>query len=582
MHSAANAYCRASPHDARARIDHACELLDAALAITRDDIRTIATQFEALAQHIQSLLDLTSGIVDCVRQDWVQSTVPMARALASSARRFIAERIDSLAVINDASTNETGMLENLFSLSAEQRSIAREGKTLGVLASIEVARLAGTGKRFEYMARELDQFSAMVLSGVAEVQSQAGRRRETLIERRRKLALALQHRTAYFNSIDAELSAAIVTMEAALLDFARIPADFQRCVALVAANISQIVEAVQVQDITRQQTEHVREVLSRAADGLESCDQQEDPHSARRNAILKVQVFQMKSASASTREWIDEVNQCLESILRIGSSEVLAIGTRILEQERGLSLQLSRIERLEQECAADDVEIEVGLAGIGELMRITKTHLARSRLSRDRMQLLNFNSMIEARHLGSQATAVLEITRNIGRISTSWSALTDRSGDTLDAMLRSSAHAEEVHRTKTSLSLENLRIARHETKAGLAALSTAAATAGGNGGKVKAAITAMQGTSTILGRAVGRLVNSIALMEDAQNEIQDVDRAMLSSVAQLTRDDRLRVEVECGTPYTSELERRVLRAALDGEQMPVPGAAVRGNDVELF
>ena len=82
---------------------------------------------------------------------------------------------------------------------------------------------------------------------------------------------------------------------------------------------------------------------------------------------------------------------------------MLAIGTTILEQERAMSLQFARIERLENECAADDVEIEASLAGIGELMRITKTHLAQSRQARDRMQLLNFNSMIEARHLGDQA-----------------------------------------------------------------------------------------------------------------------------------------------------------------------------------
>ena len=79
-------------------------------------------------------------------------------------------------------------------------------------------------------------------------------------------------------------------------------------------------------------------------------------------------------------------------------------------------------------------------------MQTTNAHLERSRQTRDRMQLLNFNSMIEARHLGSQAAAVLEVTRNIGRISTAWSELTRQSGDALEEMLSSSARAEERHK----------------------------------------------------------------------------------------------------------------------------------------
>jgi hypothetical protein len=62
-------------------------------------------------------------------------------------------------------TSEAKMLETLLSLTTEQRFIAREGETLAVLASIEVARLAAEGRRFEYMARELAEFSAMVSSG---------------------------------------------------------------------------------------------------------------------------------------------------------------------------------------------------------------------------------------------------------------------------------------------------------------------------------------------------------------------------------------------------------------------------------
>jgi hypothetical protein len=431
------------------------------------------------------------------------------------------------------------------------------------------------------MARELDEFSAMVSSGAGEVRTEAEQRRKTLIDRRRKLNLTLQRRTSYFEVVEAELNEAIVAMDSVLNNFARIPADFKACVSLIAAKIARVVEAVQVQDITRQQTEHVRAMLTLVHGELEKRGSSGDSKT-RQNAILKVQAFQVQSACASTREWIDEVSQCLESILRVGSSEVLAIGRSILEQERALSLQLTRIEQLERECAADDREIDASLAGIGELMRITKTHLARSRQARDRMQLLNFNSMIEARHLGNQATAVLEITRNIGRISTAWSKLTDRSGNTLEAILSSSSCAEETHRTKARLSREDLSHARQESSSGLAALTRAAAIADSNGGKVQAAVAQMHDKSASLSRIAGRLAGSIALMEEAQFEIQNACRQMEACALPLTAADRQQIEDECAAIYSCELERRILLAALDGDEMPLSGAVVVGNDVELF
>ena len=368
----------------------------------------------------------------------------------------------------------------------------------------------------------------------------------------------------------------------ALLDFARIPADFQQCVTLIAANISRVVEAVQMQDITRQQTEHVRDMLMSISSDLGNCEAPNGHRQTRHPAILRVQAFQIESARTSTAEWVSQINQCLESILQAGSSDVAAIGAKILEQERGLSSQLSRIERLEQDCAADDAEIEACLVGIGELMRTTKAHLERSRNARDRMQLLNFNSMIEARHLGSQATAVLEITRNIGRISTGWSELTARSGDALASMLSSSARAEEVHRTKTRASLQNLGNARRKSHGGVAALAKAAAIAGNNGARVGAAVTALHDDSIVLERIAGRLAHAIVLMEEARNQIESSGAACPPGPVALTWDDRQQIENECAAMYTSELERRVLRAALDGEAIPAVAATVTGNDVELF
>ncbi len=582
MRSAANEYGLATTLDACDGVDHARELLEEALATTGEDIRAVAIQFETMSSEVQRILELTSAIVECVQEDWVESIVPTARALNASARCFLEERIESLAAISNVFTNEAKMLENLLSLTSDQRSIAHEGKTLGVLAGIEVATLGAAGRRFEYMSRELDEFSAMVSSGTDEVRTEAGQRRTTLIDRRRKFNLTLQRRREHFQGIEMELGEAIATMDSALEELARIPADFRECVAMIAANISKVVEAVQMQDVTRQQTEHVRDALFRVSADIFNCEARSCKDQERRSVTLRIQALQVESVRNSTREWIAQVNQCLEGILRAGSSDVVAIGAKILAQEHGLSSQLARIERLQRECEVDDAEIEVCVAGLSALMRITKAHLERSRLARDRMQLLNFNSMIEARHLGSQASAVLEITRNIGRISTVWSQVTDRSGYTLEAMMSSSARADEAHRTRTHASMDALGNARQRTQSGLATLSQAAAIADHNGGKIEGAVATLHDRINILGRIAERLTHSVALVLEAREEIDRAAETTRSSTVALTKDELQQIETEFNDIYTSELERRILRAALYDEPMPLEGAAVTANDVELF
>lgn len=575
-------YGQPSTLNALSAIERARALLESSLTSTGEDIRTVATQFEKLAAEVESVLNLTSAVVDCVREDWVQSIVPMARMLDAAARRFIAKRVESIAAIGTVFTGEADMIENLLTLTAEQRSIAREGKTLGVLASIEVGRLGADGRCFGYMARELDEFSVMGSAGAEEVRSEATERRASLINRRHKFNLSLQRTREHFGKIESEMSGAIAAMESALAQVAHIPTDFQACVAVIAADISRVVEAVQLQDVTRQQTEHVRDALICVSGGIADCDAQCSGLDARSSLILKVQALQIESARASMEGWIFKINRCLESLLHVSSSDVVAIGARILAQERGLSTQLARIEHLEHECEADDAEIEACLAGLEDLMRITKTHLERSRFTRDRMRLLNFNSMIEARHLGSQATAVLEITRNIGRISTGWSALTDRSGDTLNVMLTSSARAEEAHRTRTRASMEDLGNARKQSQAGLRALSHAASLANSNGEKIEVAVAALHSEIAMLSRVADRLMQSVAILSQARSEIEQVVELTSFSTARLSESDCRKIEADCADTYTSELERRILRAALFGEAMPLEGAAATTNDIELF
>jgi hypothetical protein len=565
-------------------IVRAQKFIDQALHISREEICASARQFESLAAQVGVMLDLTAGIVTCLETDCGGSIVPMAKRLSAAARHFIGERIESLSTIANIFTNESGMLEKLAGLSREQQSMARESRALGIAASIEVARLGKAGEGFAYMAHELDDFSRMIFTGAEEVRRQTVERKTGVAQRQRALGQSLDCMRRHFKSIETEVDETIQGMELAVAGMATIPSEFSACVSAIGDRIARVVAAVQMQDISRQQIEHVRDVLKTMGELETDGERRELSADARRTAILGIQKMQMECARTSTEEWIAEIDQCLEGIMHVSSSQVATLGTKILEQEQSLAAQLERFESLERDSESDYEAIRHSLAELNTLSRLVEEYLGRSRSARDRMQLLNFNSMIEARNLGSSAAAVLEIARNISRISSAWGALTDRSGKAMAELLTASSLAEQANRADAQATIESLTQARQESHAGLALMQSAASTAVEQGARVEQALSRLHREINIADGIAQRLRVSLQLMGSAIEEIGRAAIGPLDHNAGLHGAglDVGQLEQECAAAYTCELERQVLRAALYGEAMPTLQPAAAGNDVELF
>jgi len=558
------------------------ESIDQALILSSEEICASARQFEGLAAQVGVVLDLTAGIVSCVESDCGGSIVPMAQRLSVAARQFIAERIQSVSTIADIFTNESGMLERLAGLTREQQSMARESRALGIVASIEVARLGKAGEGFAYMAHELEDFARMILSGAEKVRRQTDERKAGVAQRKQALGRSIERMRKDFKGIETEVDDAIGKMDRAVTGMARIPSEFRECVSAIGERIARVVAAVQMQDISRQQIEHVRAALSNLSEP-DFGEEREPSTQARRAAILRIQKMQMECARTSTVDWIAQIDQCLEGIMSVSSSQVLAIGAKIQEQENSLAAQLERFEFLERDSEGDAQAIEHCLEELNTLSQLVKEYLDRSRSARDRMQLLNFNSMIEARNLGAKAAAVLEIARNISRISSAWGALTDRSGKAMTELLAASSLAEQANRAGAEATLETLDQARQESHAGLKLMQSAAATAAEQGIRVEAAVSRLRQEIRNADRIAGRLRESLKLMEQAIEEIGHAAEELRNGAkADDASLDAKQLEADCSAEYTCELERNVLRAVLYGEPMPTMQPAAIGNDVELF
>lgn len=555
--------------------------LDGALGAFHGDIHEVAQQFTELAADTERVLEAAAGIVACVEEECAPSIGPVAQRLGTAGRQFLEDRMSTVSTVAESFKRETSMLEGLGNLTARQHEIAREARTLSVLAAVEVARLGDAGRGFECMVRELDEFSTTIRSGSEGVQQQIEQRRQAMAQRQQRLRVSLGRMRQRFDANEAELSEAIAGVNQAVAELVRIPSDYRSSLSEIGDRVGRVVAAVQTEDMTRQQTEHVRDALGSLAEGLVGGVEPTPEEDARMAALLDIQQLQMEMARKATEEWIAQVDECIHGISSIGQGEVAALETRILDQGEGLRKQLERIEDLKCESASDDADLLECIAGLRSLMEIAQGHLGRLQEARGRMRLLNFNSMIEARRLGKRAAAVLEIARSISRISTEWNELTDRSGEAIDAMLNASSESEAEHRAAAEASREVLETVQRDGNAGLETLRAAAALARSGAAQAESAVARMQKRIEGLSRIAGRLRATTAIVEEARLEVVDVQQ-QLGSVGAGVEFDRRSLEEECAASYTCEQERHVLRSVLYGEPLTDVHALVVGNDVELF
>ena len=565
-------------------IEKAEQQILALLANAESEIGAVADGFEDLARHASDVLMYAAEIVGCVESESVSSMLPKVQALGAAAKLFIHDRLEATAGILETVTAEAKLLERLALLTRGQKSIARETQTLSVLTSIEVARLGQLGAGFQYLAHEWDDFSQSVTTSTKELASHTEERKTSIDETRRRLTTGLPKIQKEFARMEDDLGNALAVAGSSQTELSRAPEQFRACVEEIAREIAGVVAAVQTHDITRQQLEHVREALALILEKMRALEETGAVHEMPSIlAGLTIQVYQLRSMGETVSSWVAQIGACTENILRISSSELGAIGPLVLAQERELSSQLARIESLEEECQADNEEVQSTFTGLSNLMQLVSDHLKKSKYVRDRLQLLTFNSIVEANHLGTKADAILEISQSIKRVSIDWSAMTDRSAQAMDEILSLVDLAGAGMQAFSKDGNAGLLVAQDETKAGLENLRAAAAFVAEKAARVESATSDLKAGIAVVGATKSRMEASFALTGTVLGELEKVRRQLEADLpVGAKRCDRREVEALFAASYTTEMEREVLRAALVGGPLPVAKQSLTGNDVELF
>jgi hypothetical protein len=553
---------------------------------TEGEIELVARTFEGLAGQMDTVLALAAEIVGCVEGENVSSVLPKVQVLGTVARQFIGDRLQATSGILDTVTKEVTLLRQLSQVTRGQSSIALETKALSVLTNIEVARLGAVGAGFEYLAHELAEFSRSVSADTRELAGHADGRQAAIEETRRVLAAEIPRLREEFARIEGDLGSALSVVDSHLTQLSQLPVEFRSSVKDVAQQIAGVVAAVQAHDITRQQIEHVQEgfgLISAEIGRSEDLGRDFIAALARAYAGLTIQIYQLKTTRETIAGWASQIRDCTSGILQVSAADVVGIGPRVLEQERELSSQFARIERLESESQSYSKKIQRTFGGLSNLTQFVSEHLEKSASVREHLQLLTFNSIIEASGLGTQAAAILAIAQCIKGISMEWGRITDQSSGAMQAVLNLEKQANQAMDAFSEASNARLREAQGQAITGLDNLRTAAAFAADRAQEMRIATESVQAKTSEVTSTVDQFDGCFGRIDAVLNALEEVRRQLETDHPEVKQCyEEAEVEQLFSASYTTEMEREVLHAALRGTDLPVAQQTFAGNDVELF
>jgi hypothetical protein len=554
------------------------------LQASEEAIGVLVAAFGELTRDTDTILRLASAIVDCVEDESVSSVLASVHSLGLAAKQFVGDRLQATSGILDTVTMETALLSQLSQVTDSQAKVALDIKILNVHTKIEVAHLGSVGVGFEYLARELADFSTSLAHSTDELTRHTSQHQAANEKTQSMLSVELPHLREELSRVEVNLSDDLEVLDSGLKRLARTPVQFRDSAEKIASQIAGVVVAAQGHDITRQQLEHVQEALaivSHKLSGQEAAGT--TPEIACAHAGLAIQVLQLRDIKATIAEWTSQIRECMESIFRISASELIEVGPLVLEQEQSMSSQLSHIELLERECQTYSERIRSTLEGISNLSQLVAEHIHKSESARNRLRLLTFNSVIEASRLGSQADAICVIADGIAEVSVEWTNISQRSGSALQEILNLSKRISQVMETFSQNNSVSLKGAQAQTKTALENLRSAASFAAAQGDKIKVVTDAMQAVSGKIGKTRDLLDGCFARIDAVSTALENIRLGVERDHPDVKQEyNPEEVEKVYSASYTTQTEREVLLEAIYGIARSTEKACAAGNSVELF
>ena len=544
-------------------------------------MRAVSHAFKSLASQAETVLKQASAIVCRIENESMAAVLPQVQSLSETVRGFLAERWEATEKILGALEDQEKLLRQLILVSNQQDAVAAHLRALSVLTNVEVSHL-GSGGNFQLLADELSRFSRSLAGQTSQLSSQTEQHRQKIEETRRELCARLPQLRAEIDRMEQDIDNTLRMIDGGRQEQMAVPEQFRKCAEETSQQIGGVVAAIQTQDITRQQLEHVQHALRLIAGRIEAGEGASARNFPAICAGLHLQICQLRNLGQSLSNWTAHLRRCMHAIQQLSASEVARIGPTVLDQESQLSAQLVQLEQLQKKSRNSSERMQSTLSGVSNLVGLVEEHLKRARRIRDRLHVLMFNSQIEAGRLGRHGVVVASIASLIKGVSADWTGIAEQSRSVLSRML---ALAQETSRSMEVFSEaggRKLEADQAETARTLNRVREAGAFVAREAQEMKAVTEGMR-------RSLSGIEENSRQLDESSSHLENATRRLEALAAELEkidpgageRCDVEEVERWLSAFYTTERERSVMDAALRGTPLP-PAESLTGNSVELF
>lgn len=566
-----------------------------------EQLRDFSSRSRELSGGAASLTQLVSG------PEMERAAGDLERSLAQL--RELGEEEDGLTQrLRTALRELDGELRQLRADMEAFRPLTKQLRMLSLYIRIESAGLGSRGGGFVDLAGQVQGLAQSTESHIGDIDRRAGETLQTVRGAASRMGYGRENRVRDMLQGVEEACGEFTTMRERARE---ISDSLDERTKAVAADVEDVVSAVQFHDITRQQVEHVTQVLSEVAAMLveETADREEMLGWLK--DVCRLQERQLASTHTEFTQAISRIGQSLANIAeRIRSLEQSIHSLSHGEEEEG-STVLERIrdraralvEPMRQALSFWS-EVRDGMAGAGEHVRGMEDFVDRVEAISEEIKLIALNASIHAAHTGENG-------RSMGVLAEAVRTLSSEAGDltrqTAERLQRIVGHAEnlraEAERARELSRKEGAQIGDlEELVQGLQAKETETASMlsrlGRESADLAAGIEAAE-AGPVLEREVGGELDS------AKQALQEIERQSSELAGDVEADESFRSERlrEILQRYTMESERLVHMAfagmqaqadtATDSREDAAPGSSSEeaaeteesedlGDNVELF
>jgi len=524
-----------------------------------------------------------SAMASSVGEGALQAAIGELQARADEAKAVFSSV--SSAQQLEGMTEVLGLIRSLMQAIAQFSTLVQTLKVLEITTRIESARLGSAGSGFTTLADDVRALGTTIDEHTEKI-----REHSTLLmnqvtvagERSKKQDAS---RTRIVEGMFAQLFTGISELESMRTESASLVQDLAKGSRQVTESMGQVIASVQFHDITRQQVEHVEEILHQAAHELSRADKESVDAGLASwvRDVLRLQAPQLRQAQEMFSGAVDELIGNLDDIGHgIGGLHGKITAVAYADTRGGGSIldairhHIAEVMNVMRTTSTQISETSKTMSHMAETISTVSTFVRGIEDIGAEIELIALNARVKAAHTGDQGRTLGVIAMEIQNLSLSARARTATVAEILNQIsavadrLSSLARSSDVSETVGALQ------GRFETV--LSQLS-------GLDAKLEKDIRHLSGLGMGLVSQIGTLTSSIRFHElvseqllTLEKEIKTLEDRFVPFAAQLDsagQPEKLREQL---SRYTMDSERLVHLSVLGHHH----GDVQDGGDVDLF